>query len=95
MIWTRYSKGEDFFGFLLGGIDFLTSKGGYPLDSFTRISKIFQNFQARGGLFGFLAQIFLKGENILPKSPLPEGEEPGSKIFLGGYPLDSFRLAQV
>ena len=33
------------------GIDFLTSKGGgYPLDSFTRISKIFQTFQARGEL---------------------------------------------
>ena len=26
-------RGEDFFGFLF--IDFLTSKGGYPLDSFT------------------------------------------------------------
>ena len=34
-------RGEDFFGFLLGGIDFLTSKGGYPLHSFTRFSKLF------------------------------------------------------
>ena len=67
VIWTRYSGGSIFLAFCWRGIDFLTSKGGYPLDSFTRISKIFQNFQARGGLFGFLAQIFLKGGEYFAK----------------------------
>ena len=68
MIWTRYSGGEDFFGFLLVGDRFFDLEGGYPLDSFTRISKIFQNFQARGhsdqtppkteiGFFAFLGQL--------------------------------------
>ena len=84
--------GGGFFWLFVGeGIDFLTSKGGYPLDSFTRISKIFQNFQARGGTLWIFGSNFSKrgGICILPKSPLPEGEEPWSKIFLGGI---SFRL---
>ena len=88
MIWTRYSGGRFFLAFCWWGIDFLTSKGGI---SFRLLYKNFKNFpkfskifRPGGGLFGFLAQIFLKGGNILPKSPLPEGEEPRSKIFLGG-----------
>ena len=86
VIWTRYSKGEDFFGFLLEGDRFFDLEGGI---SFRLLYKNFKNFPKfsgqGGGLFGFLAQIFLKGGgNILPKSPLPEGEEPPSKIFLGG-----------
>ena len=60
VIWTRYSRGEDFFGFLLGGIDFLTSKGGYPLDSVTRISKIFQDFPKFSGQGGDSLDFWLK-----------------------------------
>ena len=61
-----------------------TVRGGYPLDSFTRISKIFQNFQARGGTLWIFGSNFSKrGGGFLPKSPLPEG---GAAIqnFSGG-----------
>ena len=36
-----------------------------------------------------------KGGNILLKSTLLEGGNVNRKFFLGGYPLDSFTLAQV
>ena len=90
-------RGEDFFGFLLGGIDFLTSKGGISFKLINNNFKNFPNFSGQGGTLWIFRSNFSKrgGGNILPKSRLPEGEEQRSKIFLGGYPLDSFTLARI
>ena len=76
VIWTRYSRGEDFFGFL-GGIYFLTSKGGISFrllyknfKNFPKFSKIFQNFQARGGTRWIFGSNFSKrGEYFAKESP--------------------------
>ena len=45
----------------------------------------------------WLAQIFLKGEGEIfcQRAPFLRGRSRDPKFFWGGYPLDSFRLAQV
>ena len=61
-------RGEGFFWLFVLGMDFLTSMGGI---SFRLLYKNFKNFPKfsgqGGGLFGFLAQIFLKGGEYFAK----------------------------
>ena len=79
-------RGVGFFWLFVGGDRFFDLEGGrYPLDSVTRISKIFQNFQARGGTLWIFGSNFSKRGGIFcPRVPFLRGGSRDPKFFWGG-----------